>query len=71
VSAAAAADIKAIIIQAAHSAYATFDFAQFPECRVVLDGRRALTQKRVVEMEARGVHCLRIGDGRRAAAYAR
>src|SRR5262249_61595225 len=68
---ATAADVQAIVVQAAHSAYATFDFARFSQCRVVLDGRRALTLEQVAELEARGVRYLRIGDGRRAATYAR
>jgi nucleotide sugar dehydrogenase len=71
VSAAPAADIQALVVQAAHSAYATFDFAQFPECRVVLDGRRALSPEQLAELAARGVRCLWVGDGRRASAYAR
>lgn len=53
-------EIRAIVAQAAHRAYATFDLAPFAACRVVLDGRHALNQAAV---EAHGMRYLRIGDG--------
>src|SRR5579859_685716 len=52
--------ISAIILQAGHQAYQSFDFSLFPECRVLLDGRRAL-QPEVVE--SHGIRYISIGDG--------
>ena len=55
-----AGQVRAIVAQAAHSAYRSFDLSPFTACRVVLDGRGALSQQQV---EARGMRYLRIGDG--------
>ncbi|MEO7003342.1 MAG: nucleotide sugar dehydrogenase [Ktedonobacterales bacterium] len=52
--------VRAIVVQAAHSAYKTIDLSPFTACRVVLDGRGALAQGQV---EAHGMRYLRIGDG--------
>jgi UDP-N-acetyl-D-mannosaminuronate dehydrogenase len=41
-------DIRAIILQANHNAYRSFDFSRFEHCQVVLDGRQAL-QRAVIE----------------------
>jgi UDP-N-acetyl-D-mannosaminuronate dehydrogenase len=57
--------VQAIIAQAAHSAYRSFDLGPFTACRVVLDGRRVLSQEQV---EARGIRYLRIGDGQASVA---
>jgi nucleotide sugar dehydrogenase len=54
-------EIRAIIVQAGHRAYQHYDFARFPACRVVLDGRRALDRERI---EALGMRYVSIGDGR-------
>jgi UDP-N-acetyl-D-mannosaminuronate dehydrogenase len=56
--------IEVIVVQAAHAAYQALDFAQFPVCRVVLDGRRAIAPERVEHL---GMRYLRIGGGRIAA----
>jgi UDP-N-acetyl-D-mannosaminuronate dehydrogenase len=56
--------IEAILVQAAHAAYETLDFGQFPACRVVLDGRRAIAPERVEHL---GMRYLGIGGGRIAA----
>jgi nucleotide sugar dehydrogenase len=53
--------VQALVLQAAHSAYAELDLGQFPACRVVLDGRRGLNREVV---EAAGMRYLYIGDGR-------
>ncbi|MEX0785738.1 MAG: nucleotide sugar dehydrogenase [Dehalococcoidia bacterium] len=50
--------VDAIILQAAHSAYAGLDFASFAGCRAVLDGRNALDRAAV---EATGMRYLGIG----------
>jgi nucleotide sugar dehydrogenase len=52
--------IVAIILQAAHRAYRAFDFARFPNCRAVLDGRRAFERQHI---EALGLRYLAPGDG--------
>ena len=52
--------VRAIILQTGHAAYADFDFSRFGNCQVVLDGRRALPRERV---EASGMRYLAIGDG--------
>jgi nucleotide sugar dehydrogenase len=54
-------EIRAIIVQAGHRVYQEYDFARFPACRVVLDGRRALDRERI---EACGIRYVSIGDGR-------
>ena len=37
--------ICAVILQAAHQSYSTFDFSRLTHCSVVLDGRRALAKR--------------------------
>ena len=56
------AEIRAIIVQAAHQAYQSLDFSQFTNCRVVLDGRRALRPEAIT---AAGMRYLSIGDGKK------
>jgi UDP-N-acetyl-D-mannosaminuronic acid dehydrogenase len=53
-------EIQAIVLQAGHQAYREFDFSRFPQCRVVLDGRRAMCRERI---EALGMRYIAIGDG--------
>ncbi len=48
----------AVIVQAFHEAYRELDFRAFPGCRIVLDGRDALSRERV---EAMGLRYLGIG----------
>lgn len=55
-----AGEISAIILQADHQPYHSFDFARFPKCEVVFDGRWALRQE---EIEALGKRYMSIGDG--------
>ena len=55
-------NVDTIILQANHSAYHDWDFSQFPKCRLVLDGRRALRRERI---ESCGMVYLAIGDGKR------
>jgi len=50
--------VDAIILQAAHDEYHSMDFGAFPGCRVVLDGRNALSRE---DVEAAGVRYLGIG----------
>jgi UDP-N-acetyl-D-mannosaminuronate dehydrogenase len=52
--------IRAIVVQADHKAYHTFDFSRLSQCQVVLDGRRALRREQV---EAAGMTYITIGDG--------
>jgi nucleotide sugar dehydrogenase len=52
--------IRAIVVQADHKAYHTFDFSRLSQCQVVLDGRRALRREQV---EAAGMAYITIGDG--------
>lgn len=52
--------IRAIILQADHKAYQSFDFSRFVSCQVVLDGRMALNHEQV---ESLGMHYMTIGDG--------
>lgn len=54
--------IRAIIVQAAHSAYQTIDFSRFTSCQVVADGRRALRRENI---EALGMRYFALGDGTR------
>ncbi|HST88547.1 MAG TPA: nucleotide sugar dehydrogenase [Ktedonobacterales bacterium] len=56
--------VRALIVQAAHSAYQRLDLGAYPACRVVLDGRRALARATV---EAAGMAYVAMGDGRLAA----
>src|SRR5579883_327819 len=51
-------EICAIILQANHRAYQSFDFSQFPQCKVVLDGRMALDRQKI---EALGMRYVCIG----------
>jgi nucleotide sugar dehydrogenase len=53
-------EIRAIILQANHHAYQSFDFSRFRGCQVVLDGRQALQRAKI---EALGMRYLAIGDG--------
>jgi nucleotide sugar dehydrogenase len=53
-------EIRAVIVQAAHQAYQSFDFSRLINCQVVLDGRRALQPE---AMRALGMRYLAIGDG--------
>ncbi|MGD0114522.1 MAG: nucleotide sugar dehydrogenase [Dehalococcoidia bacterium] len=48
----------AVIVQALHEAYREIDFRAFPGCRVVLDGRDALSREKI---EALGIRYLGIG----------
>jgi nucleotide sugar dehydrogenase len=57
--------IDLMILQANHAEYRDWDFRQFPNCRLVLDGRRALRREQIT---AHGMRYLSIGDGRRARA---
>ena len=54
--------IRAIILQADHRAYRSFDLSRFTGCKVVLDGRRAFDHEKI---EALGMHYISIGDGTR------
>jgi nucleotide sugar dehydrogenase len=53
--------ISAIILQADHQAYQSFDFRRFAHCKVVLDGRGVLSREKI---EALGMHYITIGDGK-------
>jgi nucleotide sugar dehydrogenase len=53
-------EIRAVIVQAEHQTYQSLDFSQFPNCRVVLDGRRALRPEAIT---AAGMRYISIGDG--------
>lgn len=55
-----APEVAAIVLQANHQAYQTFDFSQFTNCGVVLDGRRALDRQAV---EQHGIRYMYVGDG--------
>ncbi len=55
--------VQALVLQAAHSAYADLDFSQFSSCQLVLDGRRGVKREMV---EAAGMRYLYIGDGQGA-----
>lgn len=50
--------VDAVILQAAHDAYAGLDFATFSGCRAVLDGRNALSRAAI---EAAGMRYIGIG----------
>jgi nucleotide sugar dehydrogenase len=52
--------IQAIILQADHQSYQSFDFSQFKQCKVVLDGRKALRREQI---EGLGMDYITIGDG--------
>lgn len=53
-------EICAIILQADHQSYRTFDFSRFVRCQVVLDGRNTLSREAI---EAAGMLYVTIGDG--------
>lgn len=53
-------EIRAIIVQADHQAYQSFDFSRFAHCQVVLDGRKALRREQI---ETLGMKYITIGDG--------
>jgi nucleotide sugar dehydrogenase len=53
-------EIRAIILQANHKAYQSFDFNRFASCQVVFDGRYALYHEKVEELNVRYAF---IGDG--------
>jgi UDP-N-acetyl-D-mannosaminuronic acid dehydrogenase len=55
-------NVDTIILQANHRAYQEWDFHQFPNCRVVLDGRRALRREQI---ESCGMVYLTLGGGQR------
>ncbi len=53
-------EVCAIIVQAEHQSYRSFDLSQFIHCQLVLDGRRFLQPETV---EAAGMRYVTIGDG--------
>jgi nucleotide sugar dehydrogenase len=53
-------EICAIIVQAGHQTYQEFDFSRFANCKVVLDGRRAVSREKI---ESSGMRYTTIGDG--------
>jgi len=53
-------DIHAIILQADHAMYRSFDFSPFTQCQVVLDGRRVLQREAI---ETFGIRYIALGDG--------
>ncbi len=53
-------EIRAIIVQANHKAYQSFDFSRFVSCQVVLDGRKALYHEKIESLNMRYAF---IGDG--------
>jgi len=53
-------EIRAIILQAAHKSYQSFDFSRFVSCQVVLDGRKMLDHEKI---ESLGMRYISIGDG--------
>jgi len=57
--------ICAVILQAAHQSYTTFDFSSLSRCRAVLDGRRMLQKERIEQIEALDMRYIFIGDGKR------
>lgn len=57
-----AEEIQAIVLQASHQAYQEYDFSRFPACRMLLDGRRALSRAHI---ESLGMRYVTIGDGDR------
>jgi nucleotide sugar dehydrogenase len=54
-------EVSAIILQSDHQSYQTLDFKRFENCRVVLDGRQALSKDKI---ESLGIHYVVIGNGR-------
>jgi len=55
-------EIRAVILQADHQAYRSFDASQFTRCRVLLDGRGTFDREQI---EAAGIRYISIGDGAR------
>jgi nucleotide sugar dehydrogenase len=53
-------EICAIILQADHRVYQEFDFRQYTNCQLVLDGRGAFRREQI---ESEGMHYIAIGDG--------
>jgi nucleotide sugar dehydrogenase len=53
-------EIRAIILQADHKSYQSFNFSRFASCEVVLDGRRALDNEKI---ESLGMRYISIGGG--------
>lgn len=53
-------EVDAIILQTAHRAYQSFDFRRFARCRVLLDGRNALSRALIEEA---GLRYMALGDG--------
>jgi nucleotide sugar dehydrogenase len=53
-------EIRAIILQADHQVYHSFDFSRFKQCKVMLDGRNALHREQI---EVLGMDYITIGDG--------
>jgi nucleotide sugar dehydrogenase len=52
--------IRAMIVQAHHQEYDTFDFSRFHRCELVFDGRQAFAPEK---FEALGMRYLRLGGG--------
>src|SRR5262249_8385848 len=52
--------VRAIILQADHQGYQSFEFSRFKQCKVVLDGRKALRREQI---EGLGMDYITIGDG--------
>jgi nucleotide sugar dehydrogenase len=55
-------EVRAIILQAAHQSYQSFDFSRFGNCKVVFDGRKVLSREPI---EALGMCYIAAGDGGR------
>jgi nucleotide sugar dehydrogenase len=55
-------EIHAVILQADHQAYRSFDVSRFTRCQVLLDGRGTFDREKI---EAAGIRYIRIGDGSR------
>ena len=53
-------DICAIVLQASHDAYRSFDFSRFERCQVVFDGRQALQRTAIESLNMRYISP---GDG--------
>ncbi len=53
-------EMRAIIVQADHQAYHSFDVRHFPRCHVFLDGRGTFDREKI---EAAGIRYISIGDG--------
>jgi nucleotide sugar dehydrogenase len=64
-------EVQAIILQADHQAFRSFDVSRYPNCRVVLDGRWAMSPKQIRQIKVLGMEYLRIGSGQGAAVSAR